>query len=280
VFERKETLCSFLTLFFIYFIVYYQEILKMGRVKTPKRFTSYVYRFAALSQKELFAVRRLKRVIHGIRLRIMFYMSINQEIPIDLFELLRAVMTQYTHLTVTDEIPQRIRKVHVPVTIESFTSSECWIRFVTRKQDLYRILDCLNLRNKNNIRMDNGSKFTGEEIMLFSLNHFVSPTKLAEMVTIYGKDWSQWDRAFNWFVGYMIDNFGFLLLDNLAYWQPQFSNFADKIRLKVFEKSDENIYYPPETFNTACFYDCSVSMICRPGAGPAGGGVNAPRLMI
>jgi hypothetical protein len=127
------------------------------------------------------------------------------------------------------------------------------------------------------VTMENGSKFTKEEIFLFSLNRFVFPCKLAEMAIIYGKDWTQWDRAFNWFVEYVVENFAHLLIDNLEYWRPQFPDFAECIRLKLFEKSNGNIIYAPDTYKICSFYDCTVIKTSRPGAGPAGGGVNAPR---
>ncbi len=97
------------------------------------------------------------------------------------------------------------------------------------------------------------------------------------MVFMYGKDWTQWNRACIWFVKYIVDNFSYLLIDNLAYWQPFFAMFADKISAKITEKSNGNIVYAPGTYNVAGFYDCTVTMTSKPGGGPAGAGVGAPR---
>ena len=51
--------------------------------------------------------------------------------------------------------------------------------------------------------------------------------------------------------------------------------FAEKIRRKLIRKGYNG--GPPWSFRVCCFIDCTVIQSCRPGSGPASGGVGAPR---
>ena len=57
-------------------------------------------------------------------------------------------------------------------TIDSFTASECWNFFETRKEDLPRLL--LNLRFPDQCNLENGSKMLGEEVLLRGLYELLS----------------------------------------------------------------------------------------------------------
>ena len=93
-----------------------------------------------------------------------------------------------------------------PRTINSFSKSEYWIRFLTTKQDLFRLKHALRLNEIHEVKLDNGSKLLPEEVMLIGLNRFVYPQKFGEMVAVYGRDWSQISRAFRWFADYIVHN--------------------------------------------------------------------------
>lgn len=102
-------------------------------------------------------------------------------------------------------------------------------------------MSCLRLpRNNQKHIFDNGAELTYEEILLFSLNRFVHPSRLSDLVDVYGKDYTMWSRAFKWFNNYMVNRFGYLLTDYLNNWKSAFPSFADKVRLKLIEKGDKN----------------------------------------
>ena len=106
----------------------------------------------------------------------------NKTIIYELFKIMK-------NLLIKDDIP-RVRVQHVPRTIDSFSESDCWIRFHFLKDDLHRVLRCLRLdqfSQNNPIIMDNHSRFTCEEILLFSIERFSYPRKLFSIVKTYGK---------------------------------------------------------------------------------------------
>ena len=93
-------------------------------------------------------------------------------------------------------------------------------------------------------------------------------------VDVFGRDFTQWSRAFNWFVSHIIGHFAYLLMDNLKYWSRFFPDFADSIGKKLGEKYDLHF---DEPFRVVGFYDCTVIGTCRPGGGPAEPGIGAAR---
>ena len=90
-------------------------------------------------------------------------------------------------------------------TIDSFTASECWNFFETRKEDLPRLL--LNLRFPDQCNLENGSKMPGEEVLLRGLYELVSGADQHEIVVVFGRDQTQQSRAFKYFVDHIYDKF-------------------------------------------------------------------------
>jgi len=86
-------------------------------------------------------------------------------------------------------------------TIESFTASECWNFFETRKEDLERLL--LNLTFPEKCILQNGSTMPDEEVMLRGLYELVSGADQHEVVPIFGRDQTQQSRAFKYFVDHI-----------------------------------------------------------------------------
>ena len=95
------------------------------------------------------------------------------------------------------------------------------------------------------------------------------------MRRVFNLDFSILSRVVKLFNVHIIENFDFLLLDNLLYWQPFFSSFAEAIRSKLLDKC--GIYYPPGRFRVALFHDDTVIATCRPGGGPVRAGIDQNR---
>ena len=171
------------------------------------------------------------------------------------------------------DIPPHLVEQRPARTIESFSDAECWRRFRVRKDDLYRVKDALQI--PHSVRLENRSKFSGEEVLLFSLNRFTTCAWTHDLLCTYGRDATQWYRAFHWFIRHMISRFAYLLTDMLPFWKKYIPLMAEKIRHKLFRKS--GIYRAPGTFRIFGFIDCTVISSCRPGSGPAERGENAPR---
>lgn len=181
--------------------------------------------------------------------------------------------TAYLNVILTVEINEPLAAVLPARTIESFSDSECWRRFRMRKNDLYRVKNSLAI--PHTVRLSNGSRFSGEEVLLFSLNRFTTCGWIHDLIPVFGRDVTQWTRAFHWFIKYMIANFAYLLTDMLQFWKPYIPLMAEKIRRKLHAKHD--IYFPPGTFRVFGFIDCTVIASLRPGGGPTSPGPNAER---
>ena len=102
--------------------------------------------------------------------------------------------------------------------IESFSDSDCWIFFKFRKVDLHRLLQSLRIPN---IVIAEGSKFNGEEVLLACLYRLSNKT-LHDVSQVFGREYSQWGKAWRWFIRHIWTTFQGHMMDNLEYWQPLF----------------------------------------------------------
>jgi hypothetical protein len=184
-------------------------------------------------------------------------------------------LRRYQRLVFVHRPRRRVRKNRIlrhARTIESFSDGFCWKNFKTRKEDLYRLLRAFRL-NDDVYRADNGAKFTREEVLLVGLYRYSTAGYLEQtMRSELNLDFSMLSRAFKIFNRHMLENFAHLLVDNLAYWSPQFPVFAECIRRRLSVASEGNIEYAPGTFRVAALYDDTVCATCRPGSGPRRGG--------
>jgi hypothetical protein len=85
-------------------------------------------------------------------------------------------MIFFFFLSVACLIRRRNRHLTSNRTIASLSEAECWSRFNTRKEDLFEMLDCFELRLPagEHYRADNGSLLTDEEILLIGLHRYCS----------------------------------------------------------------------------------------------------------
>jgi hypothetical protein len=154
-------------------------------------------------------------------------------------------------------------------TIQSFSDSECWNYFETRKEDLYRLLDCLQIPPE--VRLENRSNMSGENVLLRGLYELVSGADQNEIVLVFGRDYSQQSRAFKWFINHIYDLFQDIVTDNLDWWYNggYLHQSMEAIRAK-FGGNDR--------FTTCGFIDCNCLECSRPGGGPCEEGSEAIRL--
>ena len=102
-------------------------------------------------------------------------------------------------------------------SIESFTKSECWNYFETRKQDLYRLRKALLLDGF--CILSNGIKMPGEEVLLRGLYELVSgDDQFVISNEIFGRDQPAQSRAFRFFIDHIYSHFQDILTDNLEWW--------------------------------------------------------------
>jgi len=126
------------------------------------------------------------------------------------------------------------------------------------------------------IKTKSRHKFTGEEVFLFGLYRLCNPTKLSnEIVNIrFGfHTKSLASECFRAFLDHMVNNWGYLLTNNVGFWADKFPNTSYAIRRKCQELG---VIFPVD-FNVAAFTDNTMNAACRPGGGPRRDGTYAPR---
>lgn len=143
-------------------------------------------------------------------------------------------------------------------TIDSFHEEEAYHLFRFQKTDLKRLMVALRIPL---IVRAGGSKFTGEEVFLFSLMRLCTTCTLDIMAKKYfGREYSAWSKAFKWFLVHLYTTFVDLMCDNLTYWEPHFAACAAAISRKL---AKFGLIYQG-LFGVCGFIDDHCFATCRP----------------
>ena len=163
-------------------------------------------------------------------------------------------------------------------TLDSFSDEDFPLNFRFRSKDQLRRL-LVAFQMPTHLRDNYGHKFYIEElllIVLFYLHYPQSSTDLS-FKEIFG--WPYWrvNIGVKLFFKWMVNNWAYLIYDNIKFWIPYLPLCAESIKNKLISigcpfDDEENIY-----FNVALFIDNVIWATCRPGGGPVNDGVNSPR---
>ena len=238
----------------------------MIQLKKPARKLSLRKRFLALSSNEAVRLRfyekQLTRLVLRLRNHRLSKDANAKGIAIASILLNEMIDIATEPISTLDPLLDRRR------TIDSFTDSECWNFFETRKEDLRRLL--LNLKFPEQCVLENRSSMPGEEVFLRGLYELVSGADQHEVVLVFGRDQTQQSRAFKYFVDHIYDNFLHLVTDNISWWYN--NGYMHQSRDAIRNKFGGNEY-----FSTFGFIDCNCLDTSRPGGGPAEEGTDAAR---
>lgn len=236
--------------------VYSQMVLS---IRLPSKLTAYRYRYQSASVKEIRALDELYLALDVVMTARHRQLRVSGRWSTTITKLLHEIYTQILLLQFVFLPPRVGQRKHVARTIDSFSPSDCWMKFRTRKEDLYRILIALRLNADGDIEANNRSKFTGEEILLIGLHRYnVTGPLETTMSKEFDLDFSQLSRAFQLFNNYVLDNFSYLVTNNLDYWVHWFPEFAEKIRSKLLEVGDID-YAQGSSVNYCCCSEFIVS---------------------
>lgn len=169
------------------------------------------------------------------------------------------------------EPPRRLNR-----TIESFSESQCWNFFETRKEDLPRLYKELHFPDV--CKLSNGGKLSGEEVFLRGLYELVSgEDQFSICENVFGRDQSYQSRAYKYFIDHIYYRFLDLLTDNLKWWKD--NGFMEESRAAIQRKLEEvGMEYGDEEINrVGMFIDCNCMETSRVGGGPRGDGPDADR---
>jgi hypothetical protein len=165
-------------------------------------------KYQSLSINEQFKLRRSQQIL-------LFTTNLlkNQNTTVNR-SLFLTNFASYIQLVIIPEVAPIPRVKHIPRTIQSFSESNSWLYFRTKKNDLYRLMKAFKI--PKSITLTNGFIIQSEEMLLSSIFRFAhGGTFHINIVLIFGKDHTQWIRAFSWFVNHLTSNFSYLLCDNL-----------------------------------------------------------------
>lgn len=160
-------------------------------------------------------------------------------------------------------------------TVDSFEDEEIPIYFRFRSKDQLRLLkECFQFPEE--MRTTQRHRFYGEEVLLVGLDRLHAPTTLVDsgFRELFGMTPDQVSLCTKLFLRHMVDNWKYLLFDNMEYWKPMLAGFAECVRLKV---SDLGCDFPLANdphggFNVFGFIDNTMNATCRPGGGPTTSG--------
>jgi hypothetical protein len=123
-------------------------------------------------------------------------------------------------------------------------------------------------------------KYAGEEVFLVGLYRLRNASTLGAACweDTFGLTYIQASSMFQLFLTFMVQNWVYLLTNNVAFWLPYLPLCVAAIRNKLAEKG---VHFPPPLspggFCVFGFIDNTMNSTCRPGGGPARDGTNAPR---
>lgn len=141
----------------------------------------------------------------------------------------------------------------------------CGILFRFRYGHLARLFVALQFPAQ--VRLSNGMHLMGEEVFLFSLCRLAYPSRLADLVRLFGRELTEWSRAFKYFLLWIEKHHGFRLTHYFKFWVPHFPRMAEAITQKMRYYGVQigaNVHQP-----VAMLLDDTVRECHRPGAGPA-----------
>ena len=208
--------------------------------KKPARKLSLRKRFLALTSNEAVYIRsldkRLLKLMTGLK-----QLRLSKQCKSEGISLAKAIAEEI----INNMIQPAIQLPSIPSlrnTIDSFSDSECWNFFETRKEDLHRLK--VNLEFEDKCILENGSVMSGEEVLLRGFYELVSGADQHEITAIFGKDQPLQSRAFKYFINHIYDNFLHLVTDNLhlksswrrggvADWQKAENKAYTKVRISI-----------------------------------------------
>jgi nuclease HARBI1 len=123
-------------------------------------------------------------------------------------------------------------------------------------------------------------RFTCQEVLMISLMRLAYPHRWTDICDSFpNRSPSQCQKAFYWFLDFMIFNWGYLLLNNMEYWLDTLPLSAEAIRMKLanLPNEDNRLYLEEDDFSICAFIDNTLIAMCRPG-GPITGGEGAERV--
>jgi hypothetical protein len=113
------------------------------------------------------------------------------------------------------------------------------------------------------VRLENGCLVSSDAVLLVSLYRYHYPENASDQEAFFHLDYSICSRIFNYFLSFVVENWSYLLLNNMEYWFPKFPAFAEAIHKKIRQKDLDD----PVNDNSLIFgfLDTTYQRFCKPG---------------
>ena len=113
-----------------------------------------------------------------------------------------------------------------------------------------------------------GYRATAEEIILISLTRLSFPCRWEDMYERFpGRKAQAMQIFFYYFLDFMCNNWGYLLVNNMEYWLPHLEQSKNAIEKKLanLHHVDWRLRFQPGEFKYCCFIDNTIIAFSRPG---------------
>ena len=243
-----------------------------------------IYGFNALDMIQLRAIVGSLEVLAKERKRLRRIGQLSARVKEKLrkrMKLLVAMATEVATANVPDEAEPKIK--HARRTLKDFDAGTYSAKFRFRSaDDLHKLMTLLQLPATVKVR---SYRYTNEEIILISLMRLSYPARWLDVAHHFpGRGRAALQSAFYWFLDFMIQKWGYLLLNNREFWLPRMVESAEAIRVKLatlptiaYRQQDHLPANQVGGFAVFGFIDNTMVAMCRPGGGPRTEGVQAPR---
>lgn len=115
--------------------------------------------------------------------------------------------------------------------IESWTEEECYNMFRFRKSDLHVLYNALNLPAI--IVLSNGCTCSGQYAFCMMLYRLAYPTTLFRMQTLFGREYSQISRIFNYIINIVYQQHRHKVNGNIDWYADRFDVYNQAYRAKI-----------------------------------------------
>ena len=148
--------------------------------------------------------------------------------------------------------------------INSFTDEECYRDFRWYKHDLHELCDMLGFPMQ--VVMPNGLSFPGEHALILLLYRSHYPGTLYSLQDVFGREFTQLSRIYNYAVRFIYTNHQHRVLDNVDWYSTRFDMYNEAYRKKIAESPlNPNPGTVPHNLN--CLFaslDAQAKKIARP----------------
>lgn len=148
--------------------------------------------------------------------------------------------------------------------IDTFSDEFLYRHMRFRRSHLIILLAKLNVPNV--IIVSNGITCSGEYALLLMLYRLHYPCTLASMEPIFGRDYSQISRIFNWAIDFVYENHKDKVLGNIDWYADRFDSYNNAYKEKIagVANNPQPGTVPVQLNNLFASLDCTAEAICRP----------------